>query len=215
MIASQFEVEGVRYVMDRWGVVRQADLSVTQTYDLEYVRVRYDALPDHGRAMSYLRAGFIIGALRSIPGSILDFGYGNGDFLAVMRDYGCECYGYDISGYPLPKGVYCSDWASVVNRKWGLMSFFDSLEHLESIDFLAALQAYAIVVTAPYMPLNGNFASWKHRRPGEHLRHFTPMALTLMMRDYGYRLMVCRSLEDVIRKSDRKGNTFTAVYRKC
>lgn len=216
MIPEKFEIDGIGYATDRWGVVRQVDPAITQIYDLEYVQKRYDSIPEQVARMSFLRAGFIIGALGFVPRVVLDIGYGNGNFLDTMRLYGCDCFGYDISGYPLNHGSKEIQWNDLKIKQFDIITFWDSLEHMPDLDFLAALRTAFIAVTVPWMPFNnGDFASWKHRRPGEHLWHFTPLTLAAMMKHYGYKEKLSQSVEDAIRKSARHPNTFTAIYTKC
>ena len=66
------------------GLIKQNKIfSQIQNYDKEYVDIRYNSYGEKGLQMSYLRLGFILGALKHTPSSILDVGYGNGDFLKV------------------------------------------------------------------------------------------------------------------------------------
>lgn len=214
---STFSVGTVDYEVDRWGVVHQSDLCVTQVYDYEYVHSRYDLLPDHGAAISWLRAGFIIGVIGQ-PLNVLDIGYGNGEFLHAIGQYGTRCYGCDISGYRLPEGCEPVDWDCVMLRPWSLVTLFDSLEHMPAIEWMRSIDARYVAITVPwYHPQKGLdwFASWKHRRPGEHLHHFSPSSLVRWMSHCHYDVLSVAPVEDAIRKPDGVlPNTFTAVFRR-
>jgi hypothetical protein len=214
MSLERFQINNIWYTVLSSGIIRQETLTVRQIYDIDYVISRYDSLLDHGRGLSLLRAGFILGTLGYTPRTVLDIGYGNGDFLHVMQLLGSNCYGYDISKYPLPANIYPIDWKAVLNSHWSLISFFDSLEHFSTLDFLPILNTQTIVITAPWMPDRKDFSNWKHRRPGEHIYHFMPQSLTTLMRNYGYVLIRMQSIEDMIRISENKPNTFTAIYRR-
>lgn len=214
MNPEKFVVDGIAYLVDSKGVVRQENREITQKYNIDYVKQRYDTLPDRGRGMSMLRAGYIIGALGYVPHKILDIGYGNGGFLAIMREYGSKCYGYDITGYPIPEGCTSATWGDVLENVWSLICMFDSLEHMPNLEFIGALRTSIMVITAPWKPQDGNFRSWKHRRVGEHIYHFDPNSLDLFMQSYGYHRMQYHAIEDIIRK-DGKNNTFTAIFQKC
>ena len=209
------------YETDEFGVVHQQDLTVRERYDVEYVRSRYDTIPEKVREMSMLRAGFILGATGAGKlRSVLDIGYGNGDFLRVMHEaFGADCYGLDVSGYPVPDGCRQLEWAGVMGRHFQLVTLFDSLEHMPSLEVLDYLDCGFLAVTAPcFHPDLGAdwFRAWKHRRPGEHLHHFSPDSLTGLMASKGYRLLVVDSIEDALRGSAPDGtwNTFTSVFER-
>jgi hypothetical protein len=219
MIPSKFKVDGVGYVVDAYGVIRQDPPIITQQYDAEYIHDRYDSLPDHGSAMSYLRTGFVIGALGSVPGSVLDIGYGNGGFLRVMRDYGTSCFGYDISGYPLPEDCKVLTWEQVIGKCFDVVTLFDSLEHFENPECIFKIDALYYVITVPYCHIRNNglqwFEGWKHRRPGEHISAYDPVSLVAWMKSHDYEHIQNAPVEDIIRISDYGiPNTFTAVFKR-
>lgn len=221
MIQKNFEIDGMRYVVDKFGAVHQDPPEITQTYDKAYVAKRYDSIPEAVRRMSFLRAGFIIGAVGPIH-SLLDVGYGNGDFLSIWRlwaSWSVDLWGLDISGYPLPKGSRQADMGQLEAWPWDLVTFFDSLEHMADLGFLRRMKARHVAMTIPWCRIENGidwFRFWKHRRPGEHLHHFSPISLVRMMEDAGYKFMTYCSLEDAIRRPQNSHeNTFTAVFRKC
>ena len=61
------------------GVIRQVNRE-PYNYDFDYSN-DYNKLGEIGKRMSYLRLGYLLGVLDFTPKSILDIGYGNGDFL--------------------------------------------------------------------------------------------------------------------------------------
>lgn len=209
-----FEIDGVRYSSDRHGVIHQdpGPSCAPYVYDRAYVESRYDSLPDHGRAMSLLRAGFLLGAI-GYPQTVCDVGYGNGDFLAVMRLFGAQCFGYDVSGYPVPDGCKAV-LATAVREAFELVTFFDSLEHCRDISFVAKLRARHVCISVPWRPSLDEFAAWKHRRPGEHLHHFDYDSLRGFMAAAGYRMLRACSIEDCIRSvgGAARPNILTAVF---
>jgi hypothetical protein len=220
MLPTQFEIDGIGYVVDGRGVICQDPPKVTQTYNVGYVTSRYDSNPEAVRNMSFLRAGFIIGAIGSIPKTLVDFGYGNGSFLDVMQEYGCDCYGYDISDYPIPAMVKRANKDRLYETQWDIVTMFDSLEHCPNLSIIEQISSDYIAITVPYCHAHKQgidwFRTWKHRRPGEHLYHFNPQALSNLMRDYGYDRIGLSSIEDSIRKPvDYLENTFTAVFKNA
>jgi len=63
------------------GVIRQIEKSDLINYNYDYVNNSYNTYGELGLRMAHLRTGYLIGSLGFIPNSILDIGYGNGDFL--------------------------------------------------------------------------------------------------------------------------------------
>ena len=202
------------YVRDEHGIIKQVEtnpISYTKDY-IEYSYVKYGELTNY---MSYLRLGNIIGSLGKIPESILDIGYGNGSFLEVCSNAIPNCYGNDISTYPLPDGVeFISD---ITSQYFEVITFFDSLEHFENIDFVKDLNCSYICISVPNCHYVNDewFEKWKHRRPDEHLWHFNEESLCNYMTRNGYELLTSSNVEDIIRKntSQEETNILTCVFR--
>ena len=131
---------------------------------------------------------------------------------------------------PLGEGIhqaltregYTVDWLKdglrIMAQDWEAVTFFDSLEHIHSLDFMLSIRARHVVITAPWChegPQGAWFREWKHRRPHEHLHHFRPYTLQRFMARCGYEMLWFGSPEDIIRLADDDlANTFTAVFRK-
>lgn len=202
------------YKITEDGVIQQIDVDLI-TYDLDYVNksyVVYEPLPTY---MSYLRLGNIIGSLNSIPKSILDVGYGNGSFLKICNDIIPECYGYDISGYPIPNG--CKRVDNILENYYEVITFFDSLEHFENIDIVKNLKCKYVCISVPNCHYYNDdwFYNWKHRRPNEHLWHFNEESLKKFMNRMGYELITSSNIEDTIRKNNKEEtNILTCVFKK-
>jgi hypothetical protein len=222
-IQKEFTIDGILYITDECGVVHQHPPDITMTYDRDYVASRYDVIPDKVREMSMLRIGWLVGEIQRFS-SILDVGYGNGDFLkawALWPNWEMRRYGADISGYPLPDGCVSIDLTNVdeiqLTKDIDVVTFFDSLEHIPDLSFMRHIQSQWIALTVPWFPGQECFANWKHRRPGEHLHHFTPHSLSLFMFNYGYYSQTFQqSLEDGLRPpcDGYTKNTFTALYKR-
>ena len=153
------------------GIVYQVDKQHID-YDKDYVNTRYVKYGELPTYMGYLRLGNIIGSLNRVPKSILDVGYGDGSFLKVCSNIVPECYGYDISTYPIPNG--CTQVGSITENFYDVITFFDSLEHFEDIEFVRDLKCSAVCISVPHCHYRNDewFENWKHRRPNEHLWHF-------------------------------------------
>lgn len=195
------------------GVIKQSVIN-KRKYDTEYIEKSYNTYGELGVRMSYLRYGFIIGSIGHIPNSILDVGYGNGDFLSVCKNTINKCYGYDISGYKLPEGCLLSESIEI---EVDVVTFFDSLEHFEDISFVKKLKTKYVVISVPWCHNFSDewFSKWKHLRPNEHLFHFSEKSLINFMNENEYELINYNNIEDIIRKNTNNDkNILTAVFKK-
>lgn len=202
------------YAENSDGVIYQVNKKIID-YTKDYIDnsyVVYEPLPTY---MGYLRLGNIIGSLGRVPKSILDVGYGNGSFLKVCKDIIPKCYGFDISTFPIPDG--CTKVDNISENFYDVITFFDSLEHFENIEFIKDLKCNFICISVPYCHYKNDewFEEWKHRRPDEHLWHFNKESLKSFMSRMGYILKSSSNIEDTIRKnkSDEE-NILTVVFVK-
>lgn len=203
------------YELTQDGVIRQKSFKPFN-YDLDYSDSRYSHFDDRGNILN-LRLGYIIGSLGRLPESLLDVGYGNGDFLESCRGSVPFLFGNDIQpAYPLPSDIsFVEDITSV---EVDVITFFDSLEHFPDIEFVKDLQCSYAIISLPWCT-NGSddewFSSWKHRKPDEHLYHFDHKSLTQFMDRQGYDLVNYCNLEDKIRQDvNLTPNILTACYKK-
>ena len=165
--------------------------------------------------LSYIRYSYIVGAIHRQPFSILDVGYGNGDFLSVASDQIKKCYGYDISDYPVPEN--CQRAHSLTSEFYDVITFFDSLEHFEDISFVEDLKCNYVCISLPECHYFSDewFDTWKHRKPDEHLWHFNLLALITFMKSVGFNYITHSNIEDQIRKhSHDYSNILTAIFKK-
>lgn len=199
------------------GALCAADRRITAVYDHAYV-ARYEKYPQ--AELSRIRAE-LVNRWAPEASSVLDVGCGTGAFLEAMRAMqpNAKLYGHDISPYPMPDFInrVGSGWAA---HEWDVVTFFDSLEHFDDLTCIKLLRAQTVVVSLPwYHPYLGPewFARWKHRRPGEHLWHFTPEALARLFHRAGMRAVYVGNPEDAVRKPepDAQGpNILTMVFRR-
>lgn len=103
------------------GVIHQKIINRLIVYDYDYVHERYDKFV-HNEEMAYLRLGFLLGSIKENINKILDVGYGNGAFLNVSKNFIKECYGYDISNYPLSDDIIKID--NIYNDFYDVICFF-------------------------------------------------------------------------------------------
>jgi hypothetical protein len=197
------------------GVIKQIKKIFEVNYNIEYIENSYNQYGELGMRMGHLRLGYLIGCIGFIPNSILDIGYGNGDFLRVCTNLIDDCYGNDISGYKVPENVtFISD---PYENKYDVVSLFDVIEHFDNIYDLKNLKTDYLYVSTPNCHYESDewFEKWKHRRPDEHLWHFNRESLINFMLEIGYQCLTTSNIEDTIRKSnDNFGNILTGIFKK-
>ncbi len=198
------------------GLIRQINfVNKIQEYNVDYINERYNQYGEKGPQMAGLRLGYLIGVLGFVPRSILDIGYGNGDFLKVCQQGIEECYGNDISGYSVPDGVTFVE--NIFNKSYDVISMFDVLEHFEDINFVKDLDCDYVYVSLPWCHNFSDewFLNWKHRRPDEHLWHFNLTSITNFFNEMGFELLNYSNIEDIIRKPiDENTNILTCIFKK-
>ena len=198
------------------GIIKQKDIvDSLPSYNIEYVNERYNSYGEKGLQMAYLRLGVLLGALGKSPDSILDVGYGNGDFLKVCNGVISQCSGYDISNYPAPKHVELVE--DIFSQYFDIICFFDSLEHFQSISFISRLRCKYIYISVPWCHYISDdwFFNWKHRRVDEHLWHFNDTSLNNFFDENGYERIYLSSVEDIIRKPiDDLPNILTSIFKR-
>ena len=179
-------------------------------YGAEYVAKGYAAAPV--LEMSWLRLSILHPFVKK--GRVLDFGYGDGEFVRQANRAGYEAYGFDTHNDNLncPTVGDCSG-------KWDAVTMFDSIEHVADLKTaFDRLDSDVFVITTPHPgdnPPEGEILSWRHYKPNEHLHYFTPAALSWFFRSRGYRLMHFDNTEDMIRKNPGKDpNVVTYVFRR-
>jgi hypothetical protein len=195
------------------GVIQQIEIQKIK-YDNDYIQT-YNNFGEKGRNMAYFRLGLLLGSLKFIPNSILDIGYGNGDFLNACKNIISKCYGNDISNYKIPEG--CEFVENIFNEEYDVITFFDSLEHFDDINFLDKLKCKYIYITLPWCHYFDDkwFENWKHRKPNEHLWHFNDKSLVNFFEEQGYENIVLGNFEDVIRKNNEEyPNILCGLFRK-
>jgi len=194
------------------GIIQQMVYNIVN-YNESYAKDRYDSYGELSNYMSFLRYGYIKGLVNF--NSILDIGYGNGDFLDVCKRT-TRCYGHDISGYPIPEGCVFLDFNECLEIPIDVVTFFDSLEHFEDIEFVKKLNTKFVVISVPECHYFSDewFKEWKHRRPDEHLYHFNKESLKDFMLEMGFELVQFSNVEDIIRDNGHAySNILTGFFK--
>ena len=211
-------IDGNKYIIGMDGNIHLKDPKPF-VYNEQYVKDRYESYGWQTRAMSLLRLHFIRDFINIDSLSVLDVGYGNGDFLDVCQKHGMLAYGYDVSGYKLPKDVEAAD--NMFDEHYDLITFFDSLEHFKYIEFVEDLDCKYICISVPWChyPKEASeewFVKWKHLRPEEHYHHFTRLGLEAFMERMGYTMLDYNNIEDSIRGIGKNmlPNIMTAFFTR-
>jgi ADP-L-glycero-D-manno-heptose 6-epimerase len=197
------------------GVIKQKQIQKI-AYTYEYSN-NYNSYGERGIQFSYLRLGVLLGALGKTPDSLLDVGYGNGDFLKAASEAIPNCYGADISEYPVPP--LCKKVTLDEKRFYDVVCFFDSLEHFEDINIIGQLDCNYIFISVPWCHnfTNTWFDKWYHRKPNEHLWHFNKPALLNHFLEYGYECTYSSNYEDIVRKNAESAqypNILSCLFKK-
>ena len=157
------------------------------TYDQQYVAERYDRYETTER-MSDLRLQLLEQVLythETLPdyrgrfgvkkGLLLDVGYGNGSFIRRCRAEKWDAVGCDVNPTQYEGVRRLSLTEALMSPTWRVVTFFDSLEHFETLAEVRKLVEHTewLVVTVP-LPPEGfpRCRDWKHYRPGEHHLYF-------------------------------------------
>lgn len=197
------------------GVIQQL-LPDKIIYNFAYSN-KYNSYGEKSNYLSYLRLGILLGNLGEIPSSILDVGFGNGAFLQAASNTIQNCYGFDISDYPIPPNSTRVN--SLFDKHFDVICFFDSLEHFDDIHIIDKLDCDYIFISVPWCHYFSEewFMNWYHRRPNEHLWHFNDSALVQFFKEYGFEKIYLGNFEDTIRKNDTAKdypNILSGIFKK-
>ncbi len=207
--------DGYHYEIDRIGVIAQLDHRPYK-YDSAYSAI-YDT-DDYKRgndSLQAMRLNFVTRAHGRAIRSIMDVGYGNGAFLEAVKESIPNRYGHDVTGVPLTSAYLMPELI-----KADVYTFWDVIEHYPDCSFLRDVQCETICVSLPYCHLFTEgvawFDSWHHRKPNEHIRHFTPFTLAAFMQKYGWQFTDESDHEDIIRKPREIGkqNIISMAFKR-
>jgi ADP-L-glycero-D-manno-heptose 6-epimerase len=199
------------------GIIKQLNVNKI-TYNYDYSNIYNNNIyKESSIAFSHLRLGILLGILGKTPNSILDVGYGNGDFLKIASKVIPNCYGSDISDYPVP--INCTKIDLFEKKHYDVICFFDSLEHFDDINIIKDLDTEYIFISVPWCHnFNDNwFKNWYHLKPNEHLWHFNKDALLTFFNQCGYDCIYSSNYEDIVRvnnKSKNYPNILSCMFKK-
>jgi len=197
-----FTSHGREYEIDQFGAVHQLDAKPYK-YDENYIQT-YNS-PEYlleSELLQSLRFSYCCLAHHGRITSILDVGYGAGQFMRYAIKYVPMVYGNDVTNVPI-EGC---EIVNCIELSVDVITFWDCLEHIEDLSFLEKLNCKTIVISLPFCHIHSQGNEWFdnnyiHRKPDEHLRHFDKQSLAKTMRHYGWNELVMPDyFEDIVRK---------------
>lgn len=197
------------------GVIRQIAYTKVE-YNYSYSN-KYNSYGEKGNYLSHLRLGVLLGVLGSTPKSIVDVGYGNGDFLKACTKKIRSVFGADLSDYPVPDGCTKINFSDISNVD--VVCFFDSLEHFDDISVVKSLDTKYVFISVPWCHYISDewFRDWYHRRENEHLYHFNDTSLKAFFDECGYDCIYSDNFEDIVRYNPAVAplpNILSCIFRK-
>jgi SAM-dependent methyltransferase len=197
------------------GVIKQVVVHRIE-YNYDYSN-KYNNYGEKGKYLSYMRLGVLTGLLGRYPTSIVDVGYGNGDFLAVCKKSIDTVYGCDLSDYPVPDGCKKIEFKDIPHVD--VTCFFDSLEHFDDINVVKNLDSDYVFISVPWCHYLSDewFDKWYHRRENEHLYHFNEDSLIQFFSECGYDRIYTGCFEDIVRKNQKVEplkNILSGLFKK-
>ena len=205
------------YFNNNFGIISQIEQEPIN-YSDEYLET-YTRMKEKCDKLSQLRLEFIKEYSSDVE-SLLDFGSGDGNFLEIASKSLKNTYSYDV----FPKEFDHSQTLTrdeVFEKKFDLVTFYDSLEHTKDpFNIISSLKTKFVVISLPHCHIKDKghswFMDWKHRKYNEHLHHFDAQSLKDMMNSYGYDLVKKSNYEDQIRTPYDKTlqNILTCMFKK-
>lgn len=211
----KFEVNGTPYEIDRFGVVNQLqwqpyvyDATYSDTYNKPEYKIKAELLQAS-------RIGFAIAAHGRPIETLIDCGYGAGDFIQYAKKIVPHVYGYDVTGVQVEGALIVPDLV-----KAQVLTMWDVLEHFPDLSFVKDLPHETICISLPYCHIITESVEWfatkyKHLKKNEHLHHFNELSLRNLMDHYGWKCVAVSNHEDIVRKSTHGlQNILSAAFKR-
>jgi len=129
---------------------------------------------------------------------ILDFGIGNGEFIK-RKPKSSILFGYDIDEDSVcwlkAQNLWLNFWTHVIPR---VVTFWDSLEHLDEIDAVIERCPQFIICSLPVFESREEVLESKHFKPNEHVWYFSVSGLMDFMEERGFECLMTEDLEQLI-----------------
>jgi hypothetical protein len=140
--------------------------------------------------------------------TLLDYGCGPGAFHLSSRN-GFKTTGYDIN-------PYCG-FPNLPKEKVDILTMWDSLEHVISpVEVIKGIDPKWLFIATPNLKSVRceNVENWKHFREGEHLYHFVPENLKIILDAIGYETLEVNYDEGLLRDPQNPEAIFSLAAKK-
>ena len=162
-----------------------------------------------GRCLNAFRVSLVD---RYVTGRVLDIGVGCGTFLRLRKN----CVGFDINSKAVQllkeARLFCNPYET--DFESGVIegvTFFDSLEHIESPGrILSRIGKQIVFVSIPIFRDLNHLLSSKHLKKKEHFYYFTKDSFVRYMVSFGFGLLEFRNDEIKCGRED----IYTFVFKK-
>lgn len=212
----KFTAKGRHYEIDKFGVVNQTDHR-PYVYDAKYADTyNKPEYKNNAEQLQAMRTAFAICAHGRPINSILDCGYGAGDFIQYAKKIVPYVYGFDITKVPIDGCMIVHDLI-----KTDVLTMWDVLEHFPDLSFVKDLPHETIALSLPYCHIITQGVGWFennywHLKCDEHLHHFSEISLRNLMANYGWKMVATSNHEDIIRKSKHGlQNILSAAFKRA
>lgn len=187
------------------------------TYDAAYSAI-YDS-PERVQKSDMLQAlrfAFAQAAHGKRIQSLTDVGFGNGAFMRFAVKKVQRVMGLDITDVPVPEG--CKRIESY--QSCDVITFHDCLEHFNCLEFVKDLPCQTLVISLPYCHYHERGKEWFenkyfHRKPSEHIYHFSGASLAITMKDLGWQKVSVSDHEDIVRQREgEEWNILSMAFKR-
>lgn len=153
-----------------------------------------------GKKLNEFRVTFV--CKHSRPTSeVLDYGCGAGAFVHAARHTSdLHVFGYDVmeDSVKYLRSTFCFGVPNMHHAGWDVLTFWDSLEHLQNPDEIVSLAREWVFISMPIYNNGEHVLRSKHFKPGEHLWYWTSRGLIDFMDDCGFQCVECVDTETVL-----------------
>jgi len=186
-------IDGLHYCADDelYCDLQPTSFSYDDVYLLHY---KLYAKTDLSVEINQARGIFVRDYVRD--GVLLDFGCGARAFEKshIMQMGRWKIYSYDP--------YFHRDHSFLDEKKIDVLTFWDSLEHINRLNIIKIIDAEHVFVTTPVIDDVPNIFCWKHYVPHEHVWLFSTNALINLFDKWGYTLIERRDIEASLRSKD-------------
>lgn len=140
-----------------------------------------------GRELTHARKSLVEQYTSEIP---VDIGIGGGAFMDKM-----DCYGYDVGSEAIDYLMARDKFVDVYQQKVGVITCWDSLEHIIDPSLLINQVTGWIFVSMPVYLNKEDCLRSKHFKPGEHLWYWTTEGLIDWFGNLGFDCLEVNNVE--------------------